>query len=78
MKTVTPTELRSNIYNLLDEVLRTSIPLEIKKGDQKLKIIPVNKKRKLDNLVPIPGVIIGDPEDLVNISWEKEVNLDLP
>ncbi|MBL4825755.1 MAG: type II toxin-antitoxin system Phd/YefM family antitoxin [SAR324 cluster bacterium] len=78
MKTVTPTELRSNIYNLLDEVLRTSIPLEIKKGDQKLKIIPVNKKRKLDNLVPIPGVIIGDPEDLVYISWEKEVNLDLP
>jgi len=78
MKTVTPTELRSNIYNLLDEVLRTSIPLEIKKGDQKLKIIPVNKKRKLNNLVPIPGVIIGDPEDLVNISWEKEVNLDLP
>lgn len=78
MKTVTPTELRSNIYNLLDEVLKTSIPLEIKKGDQKLKIIPVKKKSKLDNLVSIPGLIIGDPEDLVNISWEKEVNLDLP
>jgi hypothetical protein len=46
MKTVTPTELRGNIYNLLDEVLKTSIPLEIKKGDQKLKIIPVKKKEQ--------------------------------
>ncbi|MCD4722632.1 MAG: type II toxin-antitoxin system Phd/YefM family antitoxin [Desulfobacula sp.] len=30
MKTITVTELRGNIYNLLDEVLNTGIPLEIR------------------------------------------------
>ncbi|GBO51601.1 hypothetical protein APA_842 [Pseudanabaena sp. lw0831] len=36
------------------------------------------QKSRLDNLVPRPEVYIGDPEDLVNISWEHEINLDLP
>ena len=77
MKTVTPTELRSNIYNLLDEVLKTGIPLEINKGGKRLRIIPVEKTDKLYNLVSRPNVIQGDPDDLVNVSWEEEVNLDL-
>jgi prevent-host-death family protein len=78
MKTVTPTELRANIYQLLDEVLNTGVPLEIKKGDKKLRIVPVEKGDKLQNLIPRPDVIAGDPEELVEISWENEVDLDLP
>ncbi len=78
MKTVTPTELRANIYNLLDEVLATNVPLEINKGGKRLRIIPIEKGDKLQNLVPRPDVILGDPDELVNISWEKEANLDLP
>jgi prevent-host-death family protein len=71
MKTITVTELRGNIYNLLDEVLSTGIPLEINKGGKKLKIIPVGKSKKLQNLVSRPNVIKGNPDDLVSISWEK-------
>lgn len=78
MKTITVTELRGNIYNLLDEVLNTGIPIEINKGGRKLKIMPVGKANKLQNLVSRPNVIRGNPDDLVSISWEKEVNLDLP
>lgn len=78
MKTITPTELRSNIYNLLDEILDSGIPIEISKGNRKLRIVPVEKRDKLENLILRPNVIIGDPDDLVDISWEKEVNLDLP
>jgi hypothetical protein len=78
MKTVTPTELRANIYKLLEEVLETGIPLEISKGKKRLRIVPVEQANKLQNLVLRPDVIQGDPEDLVDISWEKEVNLDLP
>ena len=78
MKTITVTELRSNIYNLLDEVLNTGIPIAINKGGKKLKIMPVGKANKLQNLVSRPNVIKGNPDDLVGISWEKEVNLDLP
>jgi antitoxin (DNA-binding transcriptional repressor) of toxin-antitoxin stability system len=78
MKTVTPTQLRTNIYNLLDEVLKTGLPLEIKKGDKKLRIVPVDEVDKLKNLVARPDVIQGDPDDLVEIDWIDEVNLDLP
>ncbi len=78
MKTVTPTQLRTNIYNLLDEVLKTGIPLEIKKGDKKLRIVPVDEVDKLKNLVARPDVIQGDPDDLVEIDWIDEVKLDLP
>ncbi len=74
MKTVSPTELRSNIYNLLDEVLNSGVPIEINKGGKLLRIVPVAKIDKLLNLVSRPGVIKGNSDDLVNISWEKEVN----
>ncbi len=77
MKTVNPTELRSNIYKLLDDVLNSGIPLEINKGGRLLRIVPVEKSNKLANLKSRPDVIVGDPDDLVDISWEKEVNLDL-
>jgi len=76
MKTITATELRANIYNLLDEVLDTGIPLEIIKGGQKLQIVAVEKVNKLDNLIRRPETIRGDPDELVSQQWE--VNLDLP
>jgi hypothetical protein len=62
----------------LDEVLNTGIPLEIKKGDKRLRIVPVDKTNKLDNLISRPDAIQGDPEELVEINWADEVNLDLP
>ncbi len=78
MKKISVTELRGNIYKLLDEVLNTGIPIEINNGGRKLKIMPAEKVDKLQNLVPRPYVIKRNPDDLVDISWEKEVNLDLP
>jgi hypothetical protein len=78
MKSVTPTELRRNLYKLLDKILETGIPLEIDRGGKYLKIVPVETVDKLQSLVHRPGVIKGEPEDLANISWEEEVNLDLP
>ncbi len=78
MKTVSPTELRSNIYKLLDEVLNSGVPIEIKKGEKLLRIVPVEKSNKLMNLTTRSNVIVGDPDGLVDISWEKEVNLDIP
>ena len=78
MKTVTATELRSNIYRLLDEILQTGVPLAIQNDDRLLQIVPVEPVDKLKNLIERPEAIIGDPADLVNISWESEVNLDLP
>ncbi len=74
MKSVTPTELRGNLYNLLDEVLNTGIPLEIDRGGRRLRIIPVVDK--LQNLVSRRDVILGDPDELVEINWEQEIKFD--
>jgi prevent-host-death family protein len=78
MKTVSPTELRNNIYKLLDEVLNSGIPIEINKGGKLLRIVPVEKINKLANLTKRPGIITGNPDDLVDIRWEKELNLNIP
>jgi hypothetical protein len=78
MKTVTPTQLRADIYNILDEVLETGVPIEIKRGDKKLKIVPQETADKFKNLRYRPELIKGDPEELAELSWEDEVNLDLP
>jgi hypothetical protein len=71
MKTITPTELHANLDHLLDEVLETGIPLEIRIGEQRLRIVPVEKADKFQNLIPRPAVIQGEPDDLVTFSWER-------
>jgi hypothetical protein len=78
MKSTTPTQLRADIYHLLDEVLETGIPLEIRKGNKKLKIVSLETVDKFQNLISRPNVIQGNPEELAEISWEDEVHLDLP
>jgi len=78
MKSVTPTELRGNLYHLLDEVLSTGVPLEINRSGKRLRIVAVEPVDKLANLLPRPDVIVGDPDELVGLSWEGELHLDLP
>ena len=63
------------IYNLLEEVLVTGVALEVKKGKRTLRIMPVEKPDKLANLPARPETIQGDPDGLVSMQWE--VNLDL-
>lgn len=78
MKTVTATELRGNVYQLLDEVLHNGLPIEVKRGDRRLRIVPIEETDKLQRLAYRPEVIWGDPEDLILLNWEGEVDLDLP
>ena len=63
--------LRANIYRLLDEVIKTGIPLEINRKGKRLAIISMEKKHKLDNLKKRDGLLV-DPEQLVHIDWSKE------
>ncbi|MBD2604189.1 type II toxin-antitoxin system Phd/YefM family antitoxin [Scytonema hofmannii FACHB-248] len=76
MKKVTLTELSNNIERLLDEVLETGIPLELNKNGKLFKIVPVETD-KLKNLTFKPNAIQGNPDDLVNITWEQEIKIDL-
>jgi antitoxin (DNA-binding transcriptional repressor) of toxin-antitoxin stability system len=74
---VKPSQLRANLYRLLDRVLRTGEPIEIDRAGQKLLLVPKEKRGKLHNLTR-RDVITGDPEDLVHLNWSKEWKGDLP
>jgi hypothetical protein len=74
---VKPSQLRADLYRLLDRVLKTGEPIEIDRGGKRLLLVPKEKKSKLDNLVK-RNVIVGDPEDLVHMDWSKGWRGDLP
>ncbi|MSQ24305.1 MAG: type II toxin-antitoxin system Phd/YefM family antitoxin [Chloroflexi bacterium] len=69
---ITASELRQNVYRLLDQVLESGVPLEIERNGRILRIVPAEGPSKLDRLVPHPGSIVGDPEDLVHVDWSHE------
>jgi prevent-host-death family protein len=69
VKTITVTELRNDTDNLLDEVLESGMPVEIDKDGKKLRIVSIGATDKLQNLIHRPEAIIGDPEELVHMTW---------
>lgn len=70
MKTLTVTDLRSKLYQVMDNVIGTGIPQEVTRGGHTLRIVLAKKKKKLDNLRP-HSTIVGDPDELVNLKvWE--------
>lgn len=68
---VTISTLRQNIYQLLDKVIETGIPLEVKMKGEILKIMPPEKTDKLSNLKE-RDVMNCDPDELVHIDWLSE------
>ena len=71
---VTATQLRANIYRILDEALRTGEPVIIERDGRTLRIVPDGTATRLDGLVPHPDFIVGDPDDLVHMDWSSEWN----
>ena len=69
---VTATELRKNIYKLLDDVLQSNIPLEVERKGKKIIISPAESVSKIAGLRPHPDCIAGDPEELVHVDWSGE------
>ena len=77
MKSMTASELRANVYRLLDEVIETGEPVQVRKGKKKVRIIPAEPIKRTDRLKK-RNWIIGDPEQLVTSDWSSEWNSDLP
>jgi hypothetical protein len=78
---ITVTELRSDLYNKIDHVIATGLPLEIERKGHIVKIVSVdskvmtdvttapNRPSKFSRLVSRDNVINGDPADIVHINW---------
>lgn len=75
MRKLSLTQLRSNLYQTVDNVIKSGVPVEVERHGYKVQIRLLQpKKSKLDNLVKNPRAIIGDPEDIVHMDWSSEWN----
>ncbi len=71
------TALRQQLFKVVDQVIATGIPIEIKRNGHIVKIVLDDKKSKLGNLVK-HDCIVGDPEELIDLhlqQWSEESNL---
>ncbi|MBY0504383.1 MAG: type II toxin-antitoxin system Phd/YefM family antitoxin [Bryobacteraceae bacterium] len=68
---VTATQLREDIYQILDRVLENGQPVEILRNGQLLRIVAVNPPSKFSRLVQ-RDCIVGNPDDLISVDWSHE------
>jgi sugar-specific transcriptional regulator TrmB len=70
---VTASELRSQIYKVLDQVLETGVPVEIMRKGRKILIAPADEDgSKLSRLVRREDVLSGNADDIVHIAWSAQ------
>lgn len=68
---ITASQLRQNIYKLLDECLEKGEEIEINRKGRIIRLVPETKKSKLDQLKN--NVFSDDPpESFTSIDWTKE------
>jgi hypothetical protein len=53
--TITASELRQNVYRLVDEVLAMGVPLEVERAGRRLRIVAVDSTPTLSRLSAHPG-----------------------
>jgi len=71
LDTLSPSRLRQNLYRILDRILETGEPVEIKRKGKRLRIVRETPS-KLESLQPHPDYLQTDPEDLVHMDWSGE------
>lgn len=76
---MTPSELRADIYRLLDQVLETGIPLEIERKGRRLKIVVADASgpSKLERLRTNPDYLVCDPDEIVHMDWSDHWRPDV-
>lgn len=62
----------------LDNQSKMQIIEQLQKDIEQDQEIDMSQYPKLSRLTAHPNFVNGNSDDLVNISWEKELNLDFP
>jgi hypothetical protein len=74
--TISASQLRADVYNLLDQALATGEVIEVERRGQRLRIVPPRRTSWLDRLPRREGVVVGDPAALVEVEalfeWDGE------
>lgn len=67
------TELRKNIYSVLDEVIASGKTIEIERKGKVVKLVADNASDKFSRIKRRKKSIVkGDSGELANIHWDKE------
>lgn len=74
--TITATQLRQNVYRILDEVLESGRPTEIVRNGRKLLIMPEEPRRLRLRELPRRRIMNCTVDELVATSWEQSWNPD--
>ena len=69
---ITASQLRADVYKLIDHVIESGEVLEIERKGVTVHLSLPERMNRLDRLTGIPDLIIGDPDDLVDIDWSSE------
>ena len=69
---ISPSKLRENIFQLLDQIIESGETIEIKRKGKILKIVPPKTKNKLDKLIRREGELNGNPDDIVEMDWSEQ------
>lgn len=73
---LSPTELRSRIYRVLDEIAASGEPREIVRGERRFLIVPLEgaSRRGLWNRAKRKALRGISADDLVAIRWDYDPN----
>jgi len=71
---ISATKLRSNLYRMIDDVIRKGVPMEVELRGRKVLIVPAEPPNKLAKLVKRPGVLVGDPARLPEVETFDQKN----
>ncbi|NLH48000.1 MAG: type II toxin-antitoxin system Phd/YefM family antitoxin [Myxococcales bacterium] len=70
--TISATELRANLYRLLDRVVQTGEPIEINRGGKIIRLVLEKPADKMNRLEPRTGYLQCDPDELVHLDWSDQ------
>ena len=68
---LTASKLRENIYRILDRVLETGVPVDVRRKGRTLRIIPTDPPSRIARLERRP-YLLADPEEIVHLDWSRE------
>lgn len=69
---LTLTELRADLYKVVDQIIETGIPVEVRRDGHKIKIMLADGPSKLERLTKKTDVFNEDAENLVHCDWFHE------
>lgn len=78
MDSLTPTDLRSRLYRILDRVLETGQPATIRRGARTLQIVPDEAARRPLDHLPKRRARTISADALVATRWEWDSDLPAP